>query len=137
MTTERDDRTSTPLQPLLHEAVVLLRAPSQLWCDETGELGAQPIHGLYHGDVRVLASASLLVGGLPLEPIAAGRDGDLLVRTDPARYDELLDAPGARPAVMGADRAMGPGWIAVSRDTLVADEQIAFWIEVGLGARPR
>ncbi|WP_170116303.1 glycogen debranching N-terminal domain-containing protein [Rathayibacter caricis] len=75
MTTERDDRSSTPLQPLLHEAVVLLRAPSQLWCDETGELGAQPIHGLYHGDVRVLAAASLLVGGLPLEPIAAGRDG--------------------------------------------------------------
>jgi len=35
--------------------------------------------------------------------VAAGRDGDLLVRIDPARNDELLTVPGARPAAMGAD----------------------------------
>lgn len=68
--------------------------------------------------------------------VAAGRDGELLVRTDPARNGELLDVPGAKPAVMGADRPMGPGWIAVGRDGVDTDVQIAFWIGVGLEARP-
>jgi hypothetical protein len=64
--------------------------------------------------------------------VAAGRDGDLLVRIDPARSDELLTVSGAKPAVMGADRPMGPGWITVSRDGLTTDEQLAFWLQVGL-----
>jgi TfoX/Sxy family transcriptional regulator of competence genes len=64
--------------------------------------------------------------------VAVARDGDLLVRIDPARHDELLDVPGARPAIMGADRPMGPGWIAVSRDGVATDEQLAFWTRVGL-----
>lgn len=64
--------------------------------------------------------------------VAAGRDGDLLVRIDPARYEQLLTVPGARPAVMGADRPMGPGWITVSRDGLATDGQLASWVQVGL-----
>ena len=64
--------------------------------------------------------------------VAVGRDGDLLVWIDPARHDELLDVPGTRPAVMGADRLMGPGWIAVSREGVATDEQLAFWTQVGL-----
>ena len=64
--------------------------------------------------------------------VAVGRDGDLLVRIDPARNDELLTVPGAKPAVMGADRPMGPGWITVSPDGLTTDTQLAFWIQVGL-----
>ena len=72
--------------------------------------------------------------------VAAGRDGDLLVRIDPSRNDELLDIPGAKPAVMGVDRPMGPGWIIVSHDSLTSDQQLAFWINVGLehhAARPK
>jgi len=64
--------------------------------------------------------------------VAAGRDGDLLVRIDPARYEQLLTVPGARPAVMGADRPMGPGWITVARDALSTDQQLASWVQVGL-----
>ena len=67
--------------------------------------------------------------------VAAGRDGDLLVRIDPARHEELLEVAGARPAVMGADRPMGPGWIAVSRDALGSEESLAFWTQVGLEHR--
>jgi hypothetical protein len=66
--------------------------------------------------------------------VAAGRDGGLLVRTSPRRHDELLDVPGAKPAVMGTDRPMGPGWIAVSPDGIATDEQLAFWTAVGLEA---
>jgi len=80
--------------------------------------------------------------------VAVRRDGDLLVRIDPARNDELLNVPGAEPAVMGADCPMGEGWITVSPDGLTTDEQLAFWIHVGLeyraarstshhGSRPR
>jgi TfoX/Sxy family transcriptional regulator of competence genes len=67
--------------------------------------------------------------------VAARRDGDLLVRIDPARNEELLSVPGAKPAVMGADRPMGPGWITISHDGLTTDEQLAFWIHVGLEHR--
>jgi TfoX/Sxy family transcriptional regulator of competence genes len=64
--------------------------------------------------------------------VAAGRTGDLLVRVDPAGYDELLNVPGAKPAMMGTDRPMGPGWISVAQDGLSTDNQLAFWIQVGL-----
>ncbi|SMH42131.1 Glycogen debranching enzyme (alpha-1,6-glucosidase) [Rathayibacter oskolensis] len=97
MTTERDDQNRPPLQPLLHDAVVLLRAPSQLWSDEAGELGGLPIHGLYHGDVRVLAGARLLVGGHRPEPVSAARDG-----ASSARFTALtrhLDDPSADPLI--------------------------------------
>jgi TfoX/Sxy family transcriptional regulator of competence genes len=67
--------------------------------------------------------------------VVACRDGGLLVRIDPARYDELLGVAGAEPAVMGVDRPMGPGWITVAHDGLTADEQLAFWIQVGLEHR--
>ena len=67
--------------------------------------------------------------------VAAGRDGDLLVRIDPARNDELLRLPGAEPALMGADRSMGPGWITVNHESLTTDEQLAFWTQVGMDYR--
>jgi hypothetical protein len=67
--------------------------------------------------------------------VAAGRHGDLLVRVDPARHDELLQVAGAQPAVMGADRPMGPGWVRVSAEGLVTDEQLAWWIGAGLEHR--
>lgn len=64
--------------------------------------------------------------------VAAGRDGDLLVRIDPARHDELLQVPGAGDAVMGADRPMGPGWIRVERPHLETNDELSFWIRTAL-----
>lgn len=84
-------------------------------------------------EVSMFGGVSFMVDGSMV--VAAGRDGDLLVRIDPARNGELLKLPGARPAVMGADRPMGPGWISVSHDGLATDEQLAFWTRVGLEHR--
>jgi len=81
-------------------------------------------------EVSMFGGLSFMVDGSLI--VAAGRGGDLLVRIDPARHDELLDAPGASPAVMGADRPMGPSWITVSHDALTTGQQLAFWIQVGL-----
>ncbi|WP_091413872.1 TfoX/Sxy family protein [Friedmanniella luteola] len=81
-------------------------------------------------EVSMFGGLSFMVAGSMV--VAAGRDGDLLVRTDPARHAELLDVVGAEPAVMGADRPMGPGWVRVGRDGLADDAQLAFWVQVGL-----
>jgi len=59
-------------------------------------------------------------------------DGDLLVRADPQRADDLLTARGARPAEMGAGRAMGKSWILVHHDAVAADEGLNFWLSVAL-----
>jgi TfoX/Sxy family transcriptional regulator of competence genes len=64
--------------------------------------------------------------------VAAGRDGDLLVRIDPERNRELVALPGARPAEMGAGRAMGPSWLRVGPDAITADGQLSFWIDVAM-----
>jgi TfoX/Sxy family transcriptional regulator of competence genes len=64
--------------------------------------------------------------------VSVNRDGSLLVRVDPGRSAELLSVPDAQPAVMGADRPMGPGWITVTANGLTTDQQLTDWIEVAL-----
>jgi hypothetical protein len=62
-------------------------------------------------------------------------DGDLLVRANPGRADELLAREGARPAEMGAGRPMGPSWIAVGPEGLQRSEDLERWIAVALEHR--
>jgi TfoX/Sxy family transcriptional regulator of competence genes len=69
--------------------------------------------------------------------VAVNRDGSLLVRVDPGRSAELLSVPDAQPAVMGADRPMGPGWITVTANGLTTDQQLSDWIEVALQLHSR
>ena len=88
-----------------------------------------------HGDVREVR----MFGGLSFMvdermAVAARRDGDLLVRTDPAAYDALL-ARGGEPAHMGEDRPMGRGWLTVPSARLADDAELAFWVEVGIDSR--
>lgn len=45
--------------------------------------------------------------------VAARKDGALLLRIDPRSAGDLLARPGAHPALMGADRPMGDGWISI------------------------
>ncbi len=66
--------------------------------------------------------------------VAAGRDGDLLVRTDPAEYDDLLQR-GGEPAFMGQDRPMGPGWIRVPGSRITDEGRLGFWVQVGVDSR--
>lgn len=81
-------------------------------------------------EVRMFGGISFMVDDKLV--VAAGRDGDLLVRIEPSRHDELLQVPGARDSFMGADRPMGPGWITVSGSHLESAEELAFWTRVGL-----
>ena len=58
--------------------------------------------------------------------------GELLVRADPRRADDLLATSGARPAEMGAGRAMGKSWITVGEEGVAADEGLDSWLRVAL-----
>lgn len=64
--------------------------------------------------------------------VAAQGHGDLLVRVDPERHDELTGVPGARTAEMGAGRTMGPGWVSVAPDALGDHDALSFWIRTAL-----
>ncbi len=66
---------------------------------------------------------------------AAGRTGDLLVRTNPADYEKLLHR-GATPALMGNDRPMGRGWLSVPRQQIHEDAELASWVEIGINSQP-
>lgn len=69
--------------------------------------------------------------------VAALASGDLLVRTDPERHDDLVVRPGAAPATMGsAGRSMGRGWLSVAAHAVTDDAQLTFWIGVGRDSRP-
>ena len=63
---------------------------------------------------------------------SALKGGDLLIRVDAERDDELNLLPGASPAVMGAGRIMGPGWISIAAESITRDELLAFWLDVGM-----
>jgi len=97
---EHESTTSTmttPLQPLLHDSVVVLTAPSQAWSAPDGRIDGYGIHGFYHSDVRVLDRVLLTVGGERPEHIAtAGPDAATSVFTGLARR---LDDATADPRV--------------------------------------
>lgn len=90
---------STPLQPLLHDEFVVLRAPTQVWSSRSGELGAEAIHGVYFSDVRVLSAISLTIGGETPEPISVlpgGADSATFVSL--LRSFDVAPDPGVRVA---------------------------------------
>lgn len=64
--------------------------------------------------------------------VSAGKNGDLLVRVAAEDHEHLLHEPGARQAVMGKDRTMGPGWITVAAESLDTSPALEFWIDMAL-----
>ncbi|WP_458781267.1 TfoX/Sxy family protein [Arthrobacter sp. D3-16] len=83
-------------------------------------------------EVRMFGGLSFMVDDRMA--VAAGRDGDLLVRTDPASYDDLLKR-GGEPAYMGKDRPMGPGWLRVQHERVQDDADLEYWLKVGIDSR--
>lgn len=64
-----------PLQPLINDATIVFRAPTQAWSAHDGDLGAAPIHGVYHGDVRQVRALELSCPDSPIEWISASTEG--------------------------------------------------------------
>ena len=94
--------THQPLQPLLHDATVVLRAPTQAWSAADGSIGSAPIHGIYFSDVRIVALQAITVGGAAPEHIATAAP-----HADSALFIALargLDDPSPDPGVRVAHR---------------------------------
>ncbi|MDQ2699104.1 MAG: amylo-alpha-1,6-glucosidase, partial [Actinomycetota bacterium] len=84
-------------QPLLSAELVVLRAPTQAWSSQDGSMGSSALHGVYFGDVRVIASHAITVDGATPEHIATSA-----VDASTVRVVSLLraqDDPGADPDV--------------------------------------
>ena len=69
--------------------------------------------------------------------VSARKQGDLLVRVTADRHDLHLARSGATTAVMGKDRAMGPGWISVDATAIASDTDLATWIGIALDEHRR
>lgn len=98
---DHEGTTSTmtqPLQPLLHDSVVVLTAPSQAWSASDGRIDGHGIHGFYHSDLRVLDRALLTVGGAVPEHIGtASPDAATAAFTSLARgIDDATADPRVR-----------------------------------------
>jgi TfoX/Sxy family transcriptional regulator of competence genes len=76
---------------------------------------------------KMFGGLAFLVGGNMA--IAASGQGGVLVRVDPERSDELVDAMPAHVAVMRG-RPM-PGWLRVGTDDVSSNDELAKWVEIG------
>ncbi|ACQ80212.1 Amylo-alpha-16-glucosidase [Beutenbergia cavernae DSM 12333] len=109
-------QVGTPRQPFLDSLVVALAAPTQAWSGADGQIRHGGAHGVFHGDVRALARAELLVAGEEPEVIAAGPQGRGRVHV--VALARGIDAAGADPTVrLDRVRRVEPG--AVREDITV------------------
>lgn len=63
------------LQPLLHELVGVVFAPTSALGDATGQIRPTGVQGVFHADARVLSRAELRVDDRELEGLTRGDDG--------------------------------------------------------------
>ena len=88
---------TAPLQPLLHDELVVLRAPTQAWSDPDGSMRDSAIHGIYFSDVRLVCGLKVRFGDRDAEHLSTSGAG-----ADSVRIDSLLrhlDSISADPGV--------------------------------------
>ena len=85
-------------------------------------------------EVSMFGGRALMVNDKMIASVLKG--GDLLVRVDAERHDELTQRRGATQAEMGPGRSMGPGWIAVSAASIAGDGDLSFWLDTALDHNP-
>lgn len=78
---------------------------------------------------RMFGGVSFMVDDAML--LSVRGSGDLLVRVDPERSDELIGEHGASLTTMGK-RSMGPSWLTVPAERLASEEQLRFWLDLAL-----
>ena len=76
---------------------------------------------------KMFGGLAFLIGGNMA--VAAGSQGGVLVRVDPAKSDKLVATTTARPMEMRG-RAMG-GWLRVGADAVRTKRQLAKWVGLG------
>jgi TfoX/Sxy family transcriptional regulator of competence genes len=79
---------------------------------------------------KMFGGLAFLLGGHMA--VAASGKGGLMVRVEPSENEALLREPGAEPFEMGG-RGGVKGWLRVSADAVADDDDLARWVERGLG----
>lgn len=98
------------LQPLLHDLLAAVHAPTQAWSGQDGQIRPGGAQGVLHGDVRVLSAAVLTVDGREPEAIGGAPDGAGRVRI--TTLTRGIDGPGADPtARLDRTRTVGSGTV--------------------------
>lgn len=85
-------------QPLLHDAAVVIHAPTQVWARPDGDVGGGAIDGVYLGDTRFFHRIGLSVEGARTEPISTSADAAARVRFTALVRD--LDDDAADPKLV-------------------------------------
>ena len=80
-------------------------------------------------DKRMFGGLALLHNGNLLA--AASSKGNLMLRVDPAKADELLALPHVLPMEMGGGRKP-KGWLRVEEPGYASEEALHRWIDLGL-----
>lgn len=120
-----------PLQPLLNDAVLALRAPTQVWSGRAGDLGENAIDGVYHGDLRHIRALATACRDSDVEWISVAPDG-------PSRivFGGLLrglDDPTPDPKVrLRRDRRVADGQLT---EEWTIDSRLATGVETVLTLR--
>ena len=78
-------------------------------------------------EVRMFGAIAVMIDDAMA--VAVHKDGNLLVRVDPAEDSRLLQDPAATRAEMGAGRSMGVGWIRVDAAALHTDTALEGWLD--------
>jgi hypothetical protein len=63
--------------------------------------------------------------------VNANTSGDLMLRCDPKRVEELIGGTAAQSAEMRG-KPMSKGWLVVAAENVASDEDLDFWIDVAL-----
>ncbi|MEW1834163.1 glycogen debranching N-terminal domain-containing protein [Microbacterium sp. NPDC079995] len=124
------------LQPFLSDAVVALRAPTQVWSRPDGEIGAGAIDGVFHGDTRFVRATRVRYGADAAahapEWISRSADSASDVRFEALlrRLDDRTPDPKIR---LTRRRIVGDGRVT-EEFTLVShlDEQVPLILEVAV-----
>ncbi|MGH3354772.1 MAG: amylo-alpha-1,6-glucosidase [Nocardioidaceae bacterium] len=93
-----DDRAPTGLQPLLHDLVSVVRAPSLVLSGPDGQLRPGGVQGWFRSDLRLLSALTVHVGGREPDSLHAEQRGASgAAFTAVARH---LGDPGGDPSVL-------------------------------------
>ena len=135
MTVPRMSIDAHPVQPLISDALIVLRAPTQVWSGRDGEVRAddpdRAIDGVFHGDVRYLREASLTYDGARPEWISASPEG--ASRATFGGILRSLDDPTPDPKVrVVRDRVVEAGSV---RETISLRSHLGHPIETELRLR--
>jgi glycogen debranching enzyme len=109
-------------QPFLHDLLVAVAAPSQVWSADDGQIRQSGAQGVYHADVRVLSRVELRVGGAEPEVLAAAGTGPGVVEVVAAA--RTVDEPGPDPTVrLKLRRSVTPGLVTETIELTAGTER--------------